>query len=462
MRQPGFRPFLDLLLETGELKAVTAAVDARHELGQVVRENFRRHGPAIKFEAVSGHRMPLVSGTLATRRRIALALGVGEDELTRTLSEARKPVPARRAASGPCKEVVVSRDKLDLNAFPSPVWHEEDAGPYLGTLASCVTVDAHTGVRNVGIYRAMVRDARTFSVEFPPHKDIARHIKQYEARDERMPLALAIGVDPVLTLLSSAPLPYDEDEYEAWGALRGEPLEVVPCETNALEVPADAEIVVEARALLGRREPEGPFGEHTGYYSAETRMPIFEVTGITHRETPIFHGTDEGRPPNESATLRAVGRGAMMFRALRGMGLPGVVDVAVLPEGGANYIVVIAATPAYPGHVRQLIHAACTQEPLGAKWIIVVDGDVNPHDWEEVTWCLWSRAQPQRDLFTTSDREVGNYLDPSVDPARRGYTSKVGIDATTAFKGFDFPPLAEPSAALKERVLRRWPEYGLP
>jgi len=138
-------------------------------------------------------------------------------------------------------------------------------------------------------------------------------------------------------------------------------------------------------------------------------------------------------------------------------------DVATgYQEGGANYIVVIAATPAYPGHVRQLIHAACTQEPLGAKWIIVVDGDVNPHDWEEVTWCLWSRAQPQRDLFTTSDREVGNYLDPSVDPARRGYTSKVGIDATTAFKGFDFPPLAEPSAALKERVLRRWPEYGLP
>jgi 4-hydroxy-3-polyprenylbenzoate decarboxylase len=152
----------------------------------------------------------------------------------------------------------------------------------------------------------------------------------------------------------------------------------------------------------------------------------------------------------------------MMFRALRAMGVPGIVDVAVLPEGGANFIVVVAAHATYKGQARQVIHAACTQEPVGAKWIIVVDGDVNPHDWNEVTWCLWSRVQPQRDLFVTSDREVGNYLDPSVDPSQRGYTSKVCIDATTVFKGFDFPPLAEPSAALKERVKSRWREYGLP
>lgn len=460
MHEPGFRPFLDRLLEAGELKAVTAAVDARHELGQVVRENFRRNGPALKFERVSGQAVPLVSGTLATRRRIALALGVAEDAVTSTLSERRKPIPARRVKSGPCKAVRLG--KPDLNVLPSPVWHEEDAGPYFGTLASCVTVDAETGVRNVGIYRAMVRDDRTFSVEFPPHKDIARHIRQYEARGEPMPIALAIGVDPVLTVLSAAPLPYEEDEYEVWGALTGSPLDVVACETSRLEVPADAEIVVEARALAGRREPEGPFGEHTGYYSTEGRMPVFEVTAITHRESPMFHGTDEGRPPNESATLRAVGRGAMMFRALRAMGVPGIVDVAVLPEGGANFIVVVAAHATYKGQARQVIHAACTQEPVGAKWIIVVDGDVNPHDWNEVTWCLWSRVQPQRDLFVTPDREVGNYLDPSVDPSQRGYTSKVCIDATTVFKGFDFPPLAEPSAALKERVKSRWREYGLP
>lgn len=462
------RSFLSLLEGRGLLARVRAEVDWDLEIGAIQRRIFDREGPALLFERVRGHKGPLVSGVLGTPERVALALGC-EAELRKMMTVLRDatavPIAPEIISKGACQQNVDRGDALDVLKFPTPKWHRLDGGRFIGTLGLVITKDPETGRRNVGIYREQILDRKRIALNAT--QQVGTVWQKWRRAGRPMPVATALGVDPATMIASLVQAKLGDDEFAIAGGLRGKPLELVRCVSQDLEVPATAEIVLEGEiAPDGQLVQEGPFGEFTGYYGLETMSPAIDLTAVTYRDEPILQGTLEGAPPSESTSLRTLTHTAGAWAKLDRMGIPGLKDVYVTDMGCANFIVIASMQKQfYFGHARQMIEAIWANIHI-AKWVIVVNDDIDIYDRRQVEWALATRVAPHRDIWVTPQNQPGTNLDPAIHPDDRHYpnirASRVGIDATDDYKGYEFPPQTRPSPEEFARVDARWREYGLP
>jgi 2,5-furandicarboxylate decarboxylase 1 len=414
------RTWLDALQESGRLDVVERTVDLRFELAAIAK---RLDGRAVLFTSVSGHEMPVVAGIVSSRAMIADACGCEERDLIRRFASAvAAPVPT---ASVPrdrarCKERVV-RSGIDLmRMLPIPVHHEHDSGHYV-TAGLFIVRDPVTRKQNVSIHRLQVSGRDRFGALILPRH--THHLQAAaERRGEPLECAIVIGVDPVTLLASQASTPFGIDELEIAGALRGAPLPVVRCETVDVDVPADAEIVIEGKILPNVREPEGPFGEFPKYYGPRSDKEVVEVTAITHRAAPIFY--DIVPAGMEHLLLGGIPREASLFQTVR-QAVPTVRDVRMSVGGTCRYHAVVQIEKTVEGQGKNAILAAFANS-FDIKHVTVVDPDVDISDPNDVEWALATRFQADRDLVVVTHAQ-GSKLDPSTDD---GVGAKAGFDCT--------------------------------
>ncbi len=474
--------FITALDKAGELKRISLEVDPVLEIAEVTDRVSKRGGPALLFENPKGYRMPVLINALGSKRRMEIALEVDSiDEVAERirhyldfkspqgLLEKIKMLPKlaeigaffpRDARSGPCKEVV-RRDGFSVLDYPVLQCWPQDGGRFI-TLPVVFSRHPETGKRNAGCYRLQVYDERTTGMHWQLHKQGAEHFRRMRAagKDDRMEVAVAIGSDPAVMFSGILPLPPDLDEMMFAGFLRGKPVEMVKCETVDLEVPANSEIVLEGYVPLDELRTEGPFGDHTGYYSLADEYPVFHVTCITQRKNPIYATTIVGAPPMEDFWMgHAIER---IFLPLMRMQLPEVVDMSMPAEGIFHNLMIVAIRKSYPGHARKVMSAIWgLGQAMFTKCIVVVDEDVNVQDPREVAWKALNHIDPERDIqFTFGPID-------SLDHASRlpNYGSKMGIDATRKWptEGFirDWPEEIRMSAEVKARVDALWEKLGL-
>jgi 4-hydroxy-3-polyprenylbenzoate decarboxylase len=471
------REWIALLEREGELVRVTAEVDPHLEMTEIVDRTVRAGGPALLFERPKGSSIPLLINQFGTEKRMCLAFGVERlDDIAdklgdilemqppeglvakvrglRTLKSIAdsRPKVVKRGAS---QEVVLQGDEVDLGRLPVQTCWPGDAGPFI-TLPAVITRDPRTGQRNVGMYRMQVLSPRTTAMHWQIHKDGRA---DYLFTEGRMEVAVALGLDPISAYSASAPLPKHIDEFMLAGFLRDAPVELVKGITVDLEVPADAEIVLEG--YVERAEDlavEGPFGDHTGYYTPAELFPIFHVTAITMRKDAIYPSIVVGKPPQEDAWLgKATER---IFLPAVKMTVPEIVDYDLPLAGAFHNLAIVSIKKAFPGHARKVMHAIWGLGMLSlTKGVVIVDGHVDVHDYEQVMFYVGANVDPKRDIVITEGPL--DHLDHASTLQFIG--GKIGIDATA--KGpsegtREWPAEIEMSDEVRDLVDRRWGEYG--
>lgn len=449
--------FLDELESRGDLVRVRAEISQDLEITEVTQRVLRRDGPALLFENVRGATMPVATNVLGSARRIALALGASEvDEVARrveqlvhlrppaglvgalrdlggtieALSTLRSLAP-KRVRSAPCQEV--EEAEVDLDHLPILKCWPKDGGRTI-TFPVVITRDPETGESHAGIYRLQQYGSDTLGMHFQVHRVGANNYRKWAARGEPMPVAAAIGIDPATVFSGLAPVPEGVSNFVFAGFLRSEPVELVPARSVDLEVPAAAEIVLEGYVHPTERALEGPFGDHTGYYSAPEPFPVFHVTRVTHRARPTYLGTVTGKPPTEDAVLgKAVER---IFRPVIRLLLPEVVDLNLPVEGLFINVAVVSIRKSYPGHPQKVMHALWgLGQMMFVRYLIVVDEDVDVHDLREVLYRVGLQADPARDL----ELATGPVDQLSISNPIPNLGGKVGIDATRKGPEDGFP-----------------------
>jgi UbiD family decarboxylase len=471
MAYDSLRPYLDVLEQQGRMRWIDKEVDKDQEIGPVVRMIFRamseddRYG--IGFRNIKG--FPggrVVAGAVAASHdMIATALQCDSEPAvirSRVIEGLRNPIDPVIVESGPCKEVILGSDDVDLNNFPIPTWTpQKDAGPYLTPL--WMTKDPDTGRRNVGIRRCQIKGRDRTGVLFAlPEGGGATQFAKWRQRGQNMPAAIFIGTDPVHYLI--APSRYGPDEIAVAGGIRGEAVELVKCETVDLEVPATAEIVIEGEILIDTVDPEGPFGEFTGHMAGGGEAPVFRVKCITHRKDPIILGIVSQFPPSESSLIRRVLIEAdLMHYLCDELNLSGIADVHILEAGSSLATVWISVSENYAGHVDQVVFGALGHFGMSYfKWIVVTDDDIDINDPFMRDWVMAWRVRPDRDMRIIPDTGPVA-LDPSsMQPgvARQDMRgAKVVIDARRKWK---YPDLSMPPRDLMQNVIDTWDEYELP
>src|SRR6266540_2724304 len=470
------RSWIALLEREGELVRVSTEVDPHLEITEITDRVVKSGGPALLFENPKS-RHPLLINQFGTERRMCLALGVESlDDAGRRVGEVLEMQPPqglvekvrglrrlksiadsqpKRVRNGPSQEVVLTGSEVDLTRLPIQTCWPGDAAPFI-TLPAVITKDPRTGGRNVGMYRLQVIDERTTAMHWQIHKDGRA---DYLLADGRLDVAVALGLDPVTTYTASAPLPKHVDELMLAGFLRGEPVELVRCETIDVLVPANAEIVLEGYVQTDDLALEGPFGDHTGYYSHAEPFPVFHVTAMTMREDAIYPSIVVGKPPAEDAWLgKATER--IFLPAVR-LTVPEIVDYDLPVAGAFHNCCIVAIRKAYPGHARKVMHAIWGLGMLSlTKAIVVVDAHVDVHDYGQVFFYAGANVDPKRDVVIAEGPL--DHLDHASTLQFLG--GKIGIDATA--KGPDegtreWPPEIEMSDDVKALVDRRWSEYGI-
>ena len=479
------REFAAHLERAGRLRRVTAPVSRDLEITEItdrVSKSAVDRNVALLFERVEGFDMPVLVNAFGTADRMAAALGVAQlDELGErvaklldlklpgtfaerlaklgTLFDLVKAGP-RHLTRAPCQEVVETTAP-SLAALPVLRCWPADGGRYI-TLPAVFTRDPRTGQRNVGMYRLQVFDERTLGMHWQTHKGGAEHhrVAEEAATTERMPVAIALGGDPAMIYAAAAPLPPGVDEVVFAGWLRGEGVELVRCVTNDLEVPAHAEIVLEGYVDPRERRLEGPFGDHTGYYSLARDYPVFHLTALTRRARPIYPTTIVGRPPQEDYWLgKATER---LFLPIIRMVLPEVIDMNMPAEGIFHNLVIVSIRKRYPGHARKVMAALWGMGLMMlAKTIVVVSEHVNVHDLSEVAWRATGNIDPKRDLVLVE----GPMDDLDHAALRHRFGGKLGVDATEKTAMDDvvqpWPEEISMSDEIRALVTRRWKDYGL-
>ncbi len=463
------RGHINKLEQEGELQRIKVEVDWDVELSAIMRRVFKLNGPACFFEKVKDSEFPVFTGALFGHKKYGLAVDAPPNLkgiLQKMLHCINNPIDPIMVSSGHCKENIDTGNKINLDKFPVPKWHQLDGGRYIGTLGTVITKDPETGIRNMAVYRQQILGKNKVGINPAQHGGI--HLRKYRDMNKPMPVATAIGVPPSVLAAAITKAPYGQDEMGIAGAIAGEPIPMVKCETVDLEVPADAEIVLEGEVSpdTDKWELEGPFGEFPGRFHTleKEQRPTLYLTAVTYRDNPIYQGCSPGIPPNEETTPREIGCTAGAWYSLLKTGIPGIKEVYLTEMGCACFTIIISMDRVYYlGHVRNVIYAAFLAD-LGAKWVIVVDDDIDIYDRRQVEWALATRVQPHRDIFITDDRCMGVNLDPSINPAigrfPRTPGSKIGIDATTKFKGFEFSPVVVDSEEIKKKIESRWKKYG--
>ncbi|NUR53796.1 MAG: menaquinone biosynthesis decarboxylase [Acidobacteria bacterium] len=449
--------FIDALDNTRELARITEPVSPELEIAAVTDRVSKSPGggPALLFEQPTGHDMPVAINLYGSMTRMCMALGVRSlDDLAAEIAELTNPkIPAgvldalkmlpmlgrlkdllpKTVSSGPCQEVVQKNGTLEgipiLKCWPS------DGGPYI-TLPMVFTKDPETGMRNIGTYRMQVYDERTTGMHWQRHKGGAQHYRVAERLGTRLPVAVALGADPALPFAATAPMPEGLDELLLAGFLRRERVELVKCVTVDLEVPANAQIVLEGYVEPGERRREGPFGDHTGFYSHPDDYPVFHLTCVTRRKHPIYLTTVVGIPPMEDYYLGKASE--RIFLPLIRKTVPEIVDMHFPAEGIFHNLVIISIDKRYPGHARKIMNAVWgLGQLMFSKTIIVVDKDVDVQNQSEVAWIVGTHIDPERDIQFMRG-PVDDLEDASDLPA---FGSKMGIDATRKWpsEGFKRP-----------------------
>jgi 4-hydroxy-3-polyprenylbenzoate decarboxylase len=484
MAYDGMGAFVRALEQRGELVRIRPRVDAHLEVAAIADRVMKGAGPALLFERVSASPFPLLINAFGTQKRMALALGVEDiqehagaiEDLVRTRapSSARElaqlalklpelaHVPPRPVASGaPCHEVVHTGSDVDLDALPILTSWPKDGGPFI-TLPQVITRDPETGTRNIGCYRMQKLDRCSTAMHWQVHKTGARHFRRAkELGLSRLEVAVALGGDPALTYAATAPLPDGIDEWMFAGFLRKRAIGTVRCKTVGLDVPAEADFVLEGYVdPLEELALEGPFGDHTGYYTPADRFPRFHLTAITHRAHAIYPATIVGPPPMEDAWLgKATER---LFLPLLRMLFPEIVDMNLPPHGAFHNLVLVSIKKQYPFHAARVAHGLWGSGQMSfSKVICIVDEDVDVQDLGQVAWRLLANLDPKRD-FAFVDGPI-DQLDHGANQALWG--SKVCIDGTRKWReeGYarDWPEPCRMSAEVVARVEAWWPELGL-
>jgi len=474
--------FLSALDKAGELKRIPFEVDPHLEITEFANRAVKSGGPALLFEKPKGSSIPLAINLFSSDRRMEIALGVNSlDEIADRITEylgmkmptglmgKLKMLPKlaemgnffpKDVSSGPCKEVI-QKDNFSLDEFPILHCWPEDGGRYI-TLPLVFSKNPTTGKRNCGMYRMQVYDSKTTGMHWQLHKQGADHYRQLlkEGKQQRMPIAVAIGADPATLYSAILPLPPELDEMMIAGFLRNKPVEMVKCETVDLEVPAQAEIILEGYVELGELRTEGPFGDHTGYYSLEDDYPVFHLTAITRRKKPIYTATIVGPPPMEDYWMgKAIER---IFLPLLRMQIPEIREMSMPAEGVFHNLMLVSIRKAYPGHARKVMHAIWgLGQAMFTKCIVVVDEDVDVRNHSEVAWRVLNNIDPQRDI-----EFVLGPID-SLDHSSRlaNFGSKMGIDGTKKWvsEGFTrpWPPVITMDQEIKTRVDQLWKQAGM-
>jgi 4-hydroxy-3-polyprenylbenzoate decarboxylase len=472
---PDLRAWIDLLRREGELVEVEAEVDPHLEVTEIVDRTVKAGGPALLFRNPKGSDHPLLVNQFGTERRMAMAFDApsldavsekltdvlemqppqGLMEKVRGLGKLKKLADSmpKTVGGGRCQELVFDEPNLDV----LPIQHcwPGDPAPFI-TLPAVITKDPHTGTRNVGMYRMQKIDSRSTFMHWQIHKDGRM---DWLATDGRIPVAVALGCDPVTTYSASAPLPKHIDEFMLAGFLKGSPVELVRCRTVDLEVPANAEIVLEGYIEQGELGVEGPFGDHTGYYSPPEPFPVFRLTAMTMRRDAIYPSIVVGVPPQEDAWLgKATER---IFLPAIKMTVPEIVDFDLPVAGAFHNCAIVSIKKAFPGHAKKVMHAIWGLGMLSlTKAVVVVDEFVDVHDYDQVFFHVGANVDPKRDVIISEGP-----LD-QLDHAAQMYCygGKLGIDATHKLEvegAREWPERITMSPEVRDLVDRRWGEYGI-
>jgi 2,5-furandicarboxylate decarboxylase 1 len=447
------RAFLKSLEAADQLARVPVEVDPIFEVAAVCRQALTTNGPGLLFERVKGSPHRLATNLLATRERLAIALGVEPGDIAAcwNAGAGRSVEPVLRT-DGACQELVFRDDDVDLSRFAVPTWNEEDGGPYI-TFPCHVSRNPETGGLDCGMYRTQVFDRRTVALNARPTKGINVNRSTASPDQDGFPVAIVLGLDPVIHMTTVANLPYGVSELAVAGALRGAPVELVPCVTQPLEVPASAEIVLEGVVTADTRK-EGPFGEYHGYYGAGGMRSVIRLTAITCRHDAINQQVYEGRPPQEDAVMHGT---IVACEILRRIGLEGVQAVNVTPHSGGHLHCVVSVDTRLAEDGLAVARAVLAVR--GVKLVTVVDADVDVFDPGEVEWAVATRVDYGRDVEIIKAK-----ADPALtngEPLRellRG--SKMIVDATRP-SGRGFPREARPPRSVIEDVRRNWAAYGI-
>ncbi len=491
MRYDDLRDFLAQLEAAGELRRVTAEISPRLEMTEICDRTLKRGGPAILFERPKGYSIPVLGNLFGTVRRIALGMGTDDPsalrDIGRLLAALREPEPPKGFRdlwaklpelkglaskvldmapkvldSAPCQDVIWEGKDVDLARLPVQTCWPEDAGPLI-TWGLTVTRGPHKPRQNLGIYRQQVIGPNRVIMRWLAHRGGALDFRDHGLAlpGKPFPVAVALGADPATILAAVTPVPDALGEYQFAGLLRGSRTELVKCLGNDLQVPASAEIVLEGAIHPDDMAPEGPFGDHTGYYNEVERFPVLTIERISMRRSPIYHSTYTGKPPDEPAMLGVALN--EVFVPLLAKQFPEIVDFYLPPEGCSYRLAVVSMKKQYPGHAKRVMFGVWSylRQFMYTKFIVVVDDDVAVREWKEVVWAITTRVDPARDTLIAEHTPI-DYLDFASPVA--GLGSKMGIDATHKWPGETSRTWGRPivmDAEVRRRVDALWAELGL-
>ncbi|MQA81307.1 MAG: UbiD family decarboxylase [Streptosporangiales bacterium] len=468
------RDWLRVVSDLGQLRDVKGA-HWNLEVGTVSEANYRRPSPpALLFDDIDGYRpgQRILTASMANAARLGVTLRFGTSLTDHDLVERLRGAPARwlaeapkydpvEVASGPLYENVVIGDDIDLLAYPVPFWHAGDGGRFVGTGCAVFTSDPETGALNAGAYRMQVQHGgRSASINIEQGKHGMLHVRKWFAREGRAPVTVSLGHDPVLLVVAGTEVPAGVSELNYAGAIVGRPQEIVIGEVTGLPMPAASEICLEGWLYPDRKEPEGPFGEWTGYYSGGVEPVLtMDIERVYARNDPILLGAPPGKPPHDYSYMRSVMKSAMIHDALADTGLQGLAGVWSHEAGGGRQFLAVAIDQGYAGHARQAGHLTA-QLPAASymnKFVVVVDADVDVRSLTEVVWAMCTRCDPVRDIDT-----LRYTFGSRVDPLRQGgptYNTRAVIDACRPYERLgDFPAVAEADPQLLRAAVAKWPD----
>ena len=494
MAYRSLRDFIARLEHAGRLQRVSAPVSPNLEMTEIQTRLIAEQGPAVLFENVVGddgtrYEAPVLVNLFGTVERVAWGMNREPGQLREvgeTLAFLRQPEPPsgwreaiemlpllntvramkpRTVGAGPVQEVVLTGDDIDLGRLPIQTCWPGEPAPLI-TWPLVVTKGpsrSRIDNYNLGIYRMQVVGRDKTLMRWLAHRGGAQqHRRWAKETREPLPAAVVIGADPGTILAAVTPVPDTLSEYQFAGLLRGRKVELVPAKTVPIEVPAEAEIVIEGHVSLDDYRDEGPFGDHTGYYNAVEPFPVFTVSAITMRRDPIYLSTYTGRPPDEPSILgEALNE---VFIPLLVQQFPEIVDFWLPPEGCSYRIAVVSIRKAYAGHAKRVMMAVWSylRQFMYTKWVIVVDDDIDARDWKDVMWAVSTRMDPARDITVVENTPI-DYLDfASPEP---GLGAKIGLDATTKIgpeTSRDWGTRIRMADEVVERVTAKWDSYGLP
>ncbi|NEQ33458.1 MAG: UbiD family decarboxylase [Leptolyngbya sp. SIO4C5] len=479
------RGFLKILEQRGQLRRIGALVDPDLEIAEISNRMLQCGGPALLFENVKGSPYPVLVNSLGTVERVCWAMNMEKPEeleaLGRKLGMLQQPKPPKKVSQAiefgkvlfdvvkakpmrdllpPCHQVVIKDEAVDLNQIPMIRPYPKDAGKII-TLGLVITKDPETGTPNVGVYRLQLQSKNTMTVHWLSVRGGARHLRKAAERGQKLEIAIALGVDPLIIMAAATPIPVDLSEWLFAGLYGGSGVRLAKCKTVDLEVPADSEFVLEGTITPGEMRSDGPFGDHMGYYGIAEDSPLVRFHCVTHRKDPIYLTTFSGRPPKEEAMI-AIALNRIYTPILRQQ-VSEIVDFFLPMEALSYKAAIISIDKAYPGQARRAAMAFWTALPqfTYTKFVIIVDKDINIRDPRQVVWAVTSKVDPQRDVFILPDTpfDTLDFASPKL-----GLGSRMGIDATTKVYPETEHEWGEPLQSdtdVAGMVDRRWAEYGL-